>query len=154
MLDGGIIQRLLEEKWKTFARNQFLKRLLILLVHLISLSLALYLRPDDPDEELLGWTDDPTVIARYACEIGTLIGVLSYLIFQQGDEIRNQGLFTFLKQQSNSPPKLIFLISNVLILACIPCRLSGNRDAEEAILLFAAPGSWFLLMFFAGYMCI
>ncbi|XP_046142105.1 uncharacterized protein LOC114873115 isoform X2 [Osmia bicornis bicornis] len=71
MLDGGIIQRLLEEKWKTFAR-------------------------------------------------------------------------------SHEPAKLIFLISNLLILACIPCRLAGNRHAEDAILVVAVPGSWFLLMFFAG----
>uniref|UniRef100_A0A6P7GQ50 Transient receptor potential cation channel subfamily V member 6 n=1 Tax=Diabrotica virgifera virgifera TaxID=50390 RepID=A0A6P7GQ50_DIAVI len=150
MLDGGIIQRLLEEKWKTFARNQFLKRLLILVVHLIFLSLAVYLRPDDPDVPLLAWSDDPTTIARYVAEVGTILGVLSYVIFQQGDEIRNQGLWTFLRQQSNSPPKTIFLISNLLILCCIPCRLSQNRNTEEAILLFAVPGSWFLLMFFAG----
>ncbi|XP_076181974.1 transient receptor potential cation channel subfamily V iav isoform X3 [Ptiloglossa arizonensis] len=71
MLDGGIIQRLLEEKWKTFAR-------------------------------------------------------------------------------SHEPAKLIFLISNLLILACIPCRLAGNRHAEDAILVVAVPCSWFLLMFFAG----
>lgn len=150
MLDGGIIQRLLEEKWKTFARNQFLKRLLILLTHLLLLSLAVYLRPDDPDEPLLGPSDDVTVIARYVCEVGTVLGVLSYVIFQQGDEIKNQGLITFLRQQSHSPAKAIFLVSNLLILACIPCRLHGDRNTEEAILLFAVPGSWFLLMFFAG----
>lgn len=45
MLDGGIIQRLLEEKWKTFAQNQFLKRLLILMVHLLCLSVSVYMRP-------------------------------------------------------------------------------------------------------------
>jgi len=45
MLDGGIIQRLLEEKWKTFARGQFLKRLLILFIHLLFLSVSVYLRP-------------------------------------------------------------------------------------------------------------
>lgn len=81
MLDGGIIQRLLEEKWKTFARvsrrsqpdfperflllqKQFLKRLLILLLHLVLLSSAVYLRPKDPDEPLLGWSDDVKVITR------------------------------------------------------------------------------------------
>lgn len=79
--------------------------------------------------------------------------MLSYLILQQGDEIRNQGLTAFLKQQSNSPPKLIFLVSNLLILASIPSRLHGDRETEEAILCFAVPGSWFLLMFFAGYNC-
>lgn len=38
-----------------------------------------------------------------------------------------------------------------MILACIPFRLIGDTDTEEAILVFAVPGSWFLLMFFAGY---
>lgn len=42
-------------------------------------------------------------------------------------------------------------MSNILILACIPFRIIGDTDTEEAILLFAVPGSWFLLMFFAGY---
>ncbi|XP_044754337.1 uncharacterized protein LOC123313493 [Coccinella septempunctata] len=150
MLDGGIIQRLLEEKWKTFARNQFLKRLLILILHLVLLSLAVYLRPEDPDEPLLVWSDEPQIISRYVCEVGTILGVLSYVILQQGDEIRNQGFWTFLKQQSNSPPKIIFLISNLAILACIPLRIYGDKNTEEAILGFAVPGSWFLLMFFAG----
>uniref|UniRef100_A0AAR5PGZ3 Ion transport domain-containing protein n=1 Tax=Dendroctonus ponderosae TaxID=77166 RepID=A0AAR5PGZ3_DENPD len=167
MLDGGIIQRLLEEKWKAFARNQFLKRLIILIVHLAFMSLAVYMRPDDPDEPLLEWSDDPTVIIRYrrlfqenpevllgfcrfTAEIGTLLNVLSYVVVQQGDEIRNQGFLSFLKQQTNSPPKCIFLVSNLMILACIPCRLAGNRGLEETILIFAVPGSWFLLMFFAG----
>ncbi|KAL1514086.1 hypothetical protein ABEB36_003405 [Hypothenemus hampei] len=150
MLDGGIIQRLLEEKWKAFARNQFLKRLIILIVHLAFMSLAIYMRPDDPDEPLLEWSDEPSVIIRICAEIGTLMNVFSYLVVQQGDEIRNQGFFSFLKQQTNSPPKFIFLLSNLMILACIPCRLAGKRDIEETILIFAAPGSWFLLMFFAG----
>lgn len=38
-----------------------------------------------------------------------------------------------------------------MILACIPFRIIGDTDTEEAILVFAVPGSWFLLMFFAGY---
>lgn len=29
--------------------------------------------------------------------------------------------------------------------------MMGDTDTEEAILVFAVPGSWFLLMFFAGY---
>lgn len=35
---------------------------------------------------------------RYGSEICTLLGVLSYVIFQQGDEIKNQGLAAFTKQ--------------------------------------------------------
>lgn len=61
------------------------------------LSVAVYLRPADRDKPLLGgttWQD----LTRYGFEIGTVCGVLSYLIFQQGGEIKNQGLFSFIKQ--------------------------------------------------------
>ncbi|XP_055912069.1 uncharacterized protein LOC129946068 [Eupeodes corollae] len=163
MLDGGIIQRLLEEKWKTFARNQFLKRLLILFIHLFFLSISVYLRPvrtdlasedadpEDPDENGgIEQSADAQNILRYCAEIATIAGVLSYVIFQQGDEVKNQGLSAFLKQLSHAPAKAIFLLSNLLILACIPFRMMGDIDTEEAILVFAVPGSWFLLMFFAG----
>ncbi|XP_001355578.2 uncharacterized protein iav [Drosophila pseudoobscura] len=175
MLDGGIIQRLLEEKWKTFAQNQFLKRLLILSTHLLCLSVSVYLRPaheGEPEEESEsalaaaaaalqdraepGGTAEASddynaqTVARYCAELATIAGVLSYVVFQQGDEIKNQGLSAFLKQLSHAPAKAIFLFSNLLILACIPFRLIGDTDTEEAILIFAVPGSWFLLMFFAG----
>ncbi|XP_066592095.1 transient receptor potential cation channel subfamily V member 5-like isoform X2 [Prorops nasuta] len=150
MLDGGIIQRLLEEKWKTFARLQFLKRLIILVFHLISLSLAVYMRPDDVDAELLKWPEEATDVARSLAECVTVLGVLSYILVQLGGELVNIGLLSFLKQLTHEPAKFIFLISNLLILACIPCRLAGDRHAEDAILVVAVPGSWFLLMFFAG----
>uniref|UniRef100_A0A182SDK7 Ion transport domain-containing protein n=1 Tax=Anopheles maculatus TaxID=74869 RepID=A0A182SDK7_9DIPT len=180
MLDGGIVERLLDEKWKTFARNQFIKRLLILAIHLFCLSCSVYLRParvftDDDDEdgaESLKAGDlsvndgsdagDPatdtaededidfSTWVRYGFEVATVMGVLSYVVLQQGDEIKNQGLFSFLKSLSQAPAKAIFLISNILILACIPLRMMGDTETEEAILLFAVPGSWFLLMFFAG----
>nr|XP_050863720.1 uncharacterized protein LOC127070009 [Vespula vulgaris] len=150
MLDGGIIQRLLEEKWKTFARLQFLKRLIILAFHLISLSLAVYLRPAELDAVLLKWPEEITEMARIAAECITVLGVLSYILVQLGGEMVNVGLLSFLKQLTHEPAKLIFVISNLLILACIPCRFAANRDAEDAILVVAVPGSWFLLMFFAG----
>lgn len=175
MLDGGIIQRLLEEKWKTFARGQFLKRLLILFSHLLFLSISIYLRPARPasedEEEGEGehsggvtavtteapksWSErfvdvDGTDLVRYGAEICTILGVLSYIIVQQGDEVKNQGFNAFLKQTKQTPAKAIFIISNIMILACIPLRIMGNDDLEEAVLLFAVPGSWFFLMFFAG----
>ncbi|XP_054004500.1 transient receptor potential cation channel subfamily V member 5 isoform X3 [Hylaeus anthracinus] len=150
MLDGGIIQRLLEEKWKTFARLQFLKRLIILAFHLTSLSLAVYMRPSDMNTDLLKWPEEITDAGRTISECITVIGVLSYILVQLGGEIINIGLLSFMKQLSHEPAKLIFLISNLLILACIPCRLAGDRHMEDAILVVAVPCSWFLLMFFAG----
>ncbi|XP_055617928.1 uncharacterized protein LOC129763150 isoform X2 [Toxorhynchites rutilus septentrionalis] len=167
MLDGGIVERLLDEKWKTFARNQFLKRLLILALHLFCLSCSVYLRPahvfeEENDEDGGGSGDtgasdagedegiDLTSWFRYGFEIATVMGVLSYVVLQQGDEIKNQGLISFIKSLGNAPAKAIFLISNLMILTCIPLRMIGDIETEEAILMFAVPGSWFLLMFFAG----
>lgn len=79
-------------------QNQFLKRLLILFIHLVSLSLAVYLRPSERSTPLLGAPDSAKDALRYACELGTLIGVLSYVLLQQGDEVKNQGMGAFLKQ--------------------------------------------------------
>lgn len=171
MLDGGIIERLLEEKWKTFAQQQFLKRLLILFIHLFFMSISVYTRPrrvnssDDDDDasgsghdggelmsEALTMDEgmDLQTIVRYTCECATIAGVVSFVVFQQGDELKNQGLKAFLKQLKQAPAKAIFLFSNLLILSCIPCRIMGNVEMEEKLLCFAVPGSWFLLMFFAG----
>ncbi|XP_020287782.1 uncharacterized protein LOC109856664 [Pseudomyrmex gracilis] len=150
MLDGGIIQRLLEEKWKTFAQAQFRNRLIILVLHLVCLSLAVYSRPADMDPLPLRMPTEITDIVRTSAEVFTMIGVLFYILLQLGGEMINVGPLSFLKQLSHEPAKLIFVISNLLILACIPCRIAGNRHAEDAILVFAVPGSWFLLMFFAG----
>lgn len=166
MLDGGIIERLLEEKWKTFAQQQFLKRLLILFIHLFFMSISVYTRPsrvkskegdDDGESELvseaLTMSDeglDAQTIIRYICECATIAGVVSFVVFQQGDELKNQGLKAFLKQLKQAPAKAIFLFSNLLILSVIPFRILGNVEMEEKLLCFAVPGSWFLLMFFAG----
>lgn len=48
---------------------------------------------DDDDDSM-----DVMNIIRYGSEVATLIGVLSYVIFQQGDEIKNQGFSAFSKQ--------------------------------------------------------
>ncbi|XP_022125869.2 transient receptor potential cation channel subfamily V member 4 isoform X1 [Pieris rapae] len=154
MLDGGIIQRLLEEKWKTFARKKFLKRLMILMLHLLLLSVSVYLRHSSIEADSypdwgLEVTDARSGI-RLACELGTILSTLCYIILQQGDEIKNQGVIAYFKQLIHEPAKFIFLASNLLLLACIPARLSRQTMLEEAILIFVLPGSWFLLMFFAG----
>ncbi|XP_045505634.1 uncharacterized protein LOC123702027 [Colias croceus] len=154
MLDGGIIQRLLEEKWKTFARKKFLKRLMILMLHLLLLSVSVYLRHSSAEADAypdwgLEITDARSGI-RLACELGTIMSTLCYIILQQGDEIKNQGVVAYIKQLIHEPAKFIFLASNLLLLACIPARLSRQTMLEEAILIFVLPGSWFLLMFFAG----
>ena len=99
MLDGGIIQRLLEEKWKTFAQIQFLKRLAILFIHLLMLSAAVYSRPNrgsplmPPLEEI-----DTVDCCRFCFEISTCLSCFGFLVLQQNAEIKNLGLAGFLKQ--------------------------------------------------------
>ncbi|CAG7720996.1 unnamed protein product [Allacma fusca] len=149
MLDGGIIQRLLEEKWKTFAQNQFLKRISMAMVHLMLVSIAVYLRPSDRRKSLLTYNDAREVI-RMGFEVASLFASVFYLVFQQGEEIKNQGFITFTKQLPSSPPKMVFLVSNFCLLLCIPFRLKGDIKTEEAILGITMVGMWFFLMFFAG----
>jgi len=45
MLNSGIIYRLLEEKWKAFARGKFYRRLLFAVLYLLFFSLSIYYRP-------------------------------------------------------------------------------------------------------------
>jgi hypothetical protein len=59
--------------------------------------MAIYLRPVDRNKPLLGGTDWND-LARYGFEIGTVVGVLCYVIVQQGEEIKNQGFWSFFKQ--------------------------------------------------------
>ena len=50
MLEGGIIAKLLEEKWKTFAQMIFYKKIFFQIIHLLCISFAIYSRPnfDEP----------------------------------------------------------------------------------------------------------
>ena len=42
MLEGGIIAKLLDEKWKTFAQMLFYKKMLFHVIHLLCISLIVY----------------------------------------------------------------------------------------------------------------
>lgn len=77
---------------------QFLKRLIILVFHLASLSLAVYFRPADVDAVLLQWPVEITDAVRTAAECITVLGVLNYILVQLGGEMINVGPLSFLKQ--------------------------------------------------------
>ena len=74
---------------------EFLRKLMIMMLHLVSISVAMYLRPEF-DHTLMGTT--PNDIGRYCFETTTLLGCLYYLVVQSGSEIKNQGLVPFLIQ--------------------------------------------------------
>jgi hypothetical protein len=83
------------------------------------LSMAIYLRPVDRNEPLLGGTDWND-LTRYGFEIGTVIGVLCYVIVQQGEEIKNQGFWSFCKQLVSDVHKCMYILMNsVLAVAAV-----------------------------------
>lgn len=130
MLDGGIIQRLLEEKWKTFARLQFLKRLAILFVHLFVLSAAVYSRPDrtrslmPPVDEL-----EPLDYSRFCFEIITCLSCFGFLIVQQNAEIKNLGLAGFLRQLVTK--LYLNLMSIILSCYCVECSTDTQSSQGD-----------------------
>lgn len=83
------------------------------------MSVAIYLRPMDRDQGLMearDWQD----YTRFGFEMGTIAGVLSYVVVQQGGEIKNQGFFSFLKQLV-SQHQHIYLKSSKLHCFLYPC---------------------------------
>lgn len=72
------------------------------MLHLLLLSVSVYLRhssaetDEDPDWGLE--ISDVRSGVRLGCELGTIVSTLCYIILQQGDEIKNQGLIAYFKQ--------------------------------------------------------
>ncbi|KAK3103630.1 hypothetical protein FSP39_020635 [Pinctada imbricata] len=144
MLQGGVIRQLLDEKWKTFARKRFFMRLILALIHLALISASIYTRPGS---HLLSYNSSTDAI-RFVCEILTCIGCAIVLVLDC-IEIWSQGLFSFLKNCRHEPTQTIFMLSCIMILACIPFRILEHKITEDILLIIAVPGSWFFLLFFA-----
>jgi hypothetical protein len=47
MLEIGVVKRLLEDKWSTYAQRALYNKLIISVIHLIFLSIAVYTRAQD-----------------------------------------------------------------------------------------------------------
>ncbi|XP_054168611.1 transient receptor potential cation channel subfamily V member 1-like [Oppia nitens] len=147
MLQGGVIQKLLEEKWKTFGHRLFMKRIFQTLFHLVILSVAIYLRQSNKELSIC----EPQVnkIFRIIAEISSILSCGRYVFFQI-KEFSNKKKLNILKNLNSTLPQIIFLISNILITCCMFCRLFGILYIEEVLLIIALPSSWFFLMFFAA----
>ncbi|PIC32703.1 hypothetical protein B9Z55_012933 [Caenorhabditis nigoni] len=148
MIGSEVIQRLLADKWKAFAQRKLIERLVLLIFQLITLSIVVYIRPtelprlymDDPQ-----WDD----WIRTICEILTILNCLFFIGVQQFGEIKTQGMRGYLRNLKTAPAKAVFCIANLFLLLCIPFRLLRKHEIEEALFVFALPGSWIFLLFFA-----
>lgn len=94
----GKFRRCIRRHLFSTEKLQFLKRLIILVFHLASLSLAVYFRPADVDADLLQWSEEITDIVRTTAECITVLGVLNCILVQLGGEMINVGPLSFLKQ--------------------------------------------------------
>ncbi|CAH1784043.1 unnamed protein product [Owenia fusiformis] len=145
MLTGGVIKQLLDEKWKTYAQSEFIKRLIVTIINIMVISLVVYTRPDSVE---LNYGVSPLDIVRYIAEIIVCLGCLSTFLLQI-EEIYAQGLVAFMKNLASAPAKSIFMVSCLLILLCVPMRFLEMRNAEDTLLALAVPGSWTYLLFYA-----
>ena len=167
MLEGGIIAKLLEEKWSTFAMMMFYKKLGKLLLHLICLSVALYSRPRTGKSLVAGmkecnWYEgcdevSKDDITRYIFEIASLLGTFEFFLIQNVEELKNAGVASFFKSLRVAPPKMLYTIANLTLLLSIPFRLMQlgeeeqyYRRLEDAVVFLSIPPIWLYLLFFAG----
>lgn len=145
MLNSGIIYRLLEEKWKAFAKGKFYRRLFFAGLYLLAFSLAIYLRPRHLDPKRIETRTDRL---RVVAEGFTVLGAFIYLVLEIKDVLITQGVHTQITTLRDAPGKAIFLVSCVLVILALPCRYLGEHQAETTMLILAAPMAWCYLLFF------
>lgn len=72
------------------------------MLHLLLLSVSVYLRHSSAEADANpNWgleVNDARSGVRLATELGTIVSTLCYIILQQGDELKNQGLVAYFKQ--------------------------------------------------------
>lgn len=75
---------------------------MIFMLHLLLLSASVYLRHSSAEADANpDWgleVADARSGVRLASELGTILSTLCYIILQQGDEIKNQGVAAYFKQ--------------------------------------------------------
>ncbi|UYV76201.1 Iav [Cordylochernes scorpioides] len=153
MLDCGVMQRLLEEKWKTFARVS------TDLLYTYSTVLAVTGAETVPEEAVTNVSSACVPWHRClpkASDHGIPLGPARCgRAGADGPGAVGGGLRPDIRdvingKQLGNPAKAVFLLSNLLVLSCLPCRLIGWRLWEDRLLSLAVPGAWFFLLFFAG----
>ncbi|XP_071961423.1 transient receptor potential cation channel subfamily V member 5-like [Antedon mediterranea] len=151
MLDGEIINTLLMEKWKTYARNKFYFKFVWALLHLCLLSIAVYLRPkgdlmsSDPDGGLARFN---ICMVRWVAEICVLIGCVAKTVIEIREIISRGSIKSYLKSLYMMPAKSAFLISIIMLYLCVPFRLCRLKNVEETFLSILLPFSWCYILFF------
>ncbi|UJR10551.1 hypothetical protein I4U23_014751 [Adineta vaga] len=149
MLDNMVIERLLNDKWSSFARVNFVRQLILLCIHLFFLSTAVFLRKPN---------DEGTFVEKIFChiaEVCVLIGCIISLFALLAREIYLQGYSSYIQNLRSYPEKLVYQCSCVLILLAVPCRVlflvTKNVTfgyVEDGLVSLAVPGTFLYFLFF------
>ncbi|KAK6183603.1 hypothetical protein SNE40_011050 [Patella caerulea] len=145
MLEGPVMSQLLREKWKTYAERRFWVRMVIAVIHLITITVAVYTRPDHDD--LLNLSGSINVV-RLIAEI-IMCAICVFSLVMEVKVVVDLGLRSYIRNCKYAPDNTIYTLSCVLILICIPLRFTRSVDAEEILLIIAVPGTFCILLFFA-----
>ncbi|KAI3387409.1 hypothetical protein SNEBB_003811 [Seison nebaliae] len=155
MLQGGVVFRLLKDKWDTFAQGAFVSRLVLLIFHLIFMSIAIYARPTYEVEGRLLQFNETTDYIRVVAEILNIIFGIISIFNLMILELYTQGWKYFLNSLISNNIKAMYLLGCFLWLFAIPFRFikmsnERNRIIEESFIIIACPLLWMYLLFFAS----
>ncbi|KAK3748465.1 hypothetical protein QZH41_011162 [Actinostola sp. cb2023] len=116
LLDTGIMFRLLEEKWKAFAKKKFYVRLVFAILYLVAFSLTIYLRPRNLQIKVIENNSDRF---RIAMEAVTVVGAVIFIFLDIKFVLISQGFAA----QARS------MVSHHVLLKAPSLAVSG-RDIE------------------------
>ena len=145
MVSNQVVDHLLDEKWRIFGYWKFIRLLVAFIIHIVCLTVAVYLRPDQLADLRYGTSDMD--IARYAFE--SLVVLISLIVLGlAAREIYLESLSGYWQNLVSIPSRAIYVIGIVLLLLCIPMRFLELYNIEEWFLVFAVPSLWSYSMFF------
>ncbi|PWS22086.1 hypothetical protein DKP78_20215, partial [Enterococcus faecium] len=84
-----------------------------------------YLRPNAPERITYAearWDD----WVRLFFELLTILSCVIFMFYLQAGELSTQGIYGYIRNLRTAPSKIVFVIANICILACVPFRLMGN----------------------------
>ncbi|CAF3351949.1 unnamed protein product [Rotaria sp. Silwood1] len=149
MLDNMLIERLLNDKWSTFARVHFVRQLVLLCTHLFFLSTAIFLRNPKDDQSLVNR------IFCHIAEVCVLGGCIISIFALLAKEIYLQGFNSYIQNLKSYPEKLLYQCSCILIVLAIPFRIlyliTKNITfgyVEDGLVSLAVPGTFLYFLFF------
>ncbi|XP_071817460.1 transient receptor potential cation channel subfamily V member 6-like isoform X2 [Apostichopus japonicus] len=144
MLDDQVLNELLDKKWKSYAKNRLLFKFFWAILHLLEISIAVYLRPAGD----LRSTDGPVNKFRIFIEVSLVIGCFAKVITEILEILSRGSLLNYLTSLIHFPTKGLFNISVCLQLSCVLWRFLGLQVVEDYAFITSIPLAWHYLFFF------